>query len=112
MTVQEVAKSVMKVTGTTQRKLAEEAGLSGQGAVSMYLRSKSMRVEALLMMLNTCGYELVARDKHGRLPEFVIGDDNKACAGSDTEAARVKEESEEDKLRAMIRKMIAEEMGK
>ena len=74
MTVQEVARGVMKVTGTSQTEVANRAGLTGQSTVSMYLQSKSMRVENLLTILNACGYELVARSADGRLPEFVIGE--------------------------------------
>lgn len=74
MTVQEVAKSVMKVSGRTQKDVSDKAGLSGQGAVSMMLRSKSMRVDSLLTILNACGYELVARSVDPGMPEFVIGD--------------------------------------
>ena len=106
MTVQEVAKNVMWRTKTTQQNISDKAGLSGQGAVAMYLKSKSMRVEALLTILNACGYELVARDPKGQYPEYVIGD----------EIAPVKEEkaekSEDDRLREMIREVLAEEIGK
>lgn len=102
MTVHEVAKNVMKITGTTQQRIADMAGLAGQGTVGMYLQSKSMRVEALLTILNCCGYELVARDPNGKYPEFVIGEEQKKTAtapvGNDMEA--------------MVRKIVAEEIGR
>ena len=107
MTVQEVVKSVIKATGMTQRRLADAAGLSGQGAVSMYLKSKSMRVEALQTMLNACGYELVARDPSGKHPEFVIGDEVRPVAAAERDAS-----DEDERLRAMVRKILEEEMGK
>ena len=74
MTVQEVARDVMKITGTTQQAIAEQNGLAGQSSIGTFLRSKSMRVDNLLMILNTCGYELVARSADGKHPEFVIGE--------------------------------------
>ena len=74
MTVQEAVKKAIKSAGLTQADVAERCGFSGQGAVSMYLRSKSMRVESLAMMLKACGYDLVARSKSPgvRYPEIVI----------------------------------------
>jgi len=101
MTVQEVAKNVMAVTHTTQAEVAERAGMSGQGAVGMFLKSKSMRVESLMQILSVCGYELVARDRSGRYPEFVIGD---VC----TDQRR----DDDSRLRDMVRAMVAEELEK
>ena len=102
MTVHEVAKNVMKITGTTQQRIADEAGLAGQGTVGMYLQSKSMRVEALLTILNGCGYELVARDPNGKYPEFVIGEEQKRAVAN----------AGEKDMEAMVRKIVAEELRK
>lgn len=102
MTLHEVAKSVMKITGTTQQKIADKAGLAGQGTVGMYLQSKSMRVDALLTILNGCGYDLVARDPNGKYPEFVIGESQRsvstAQSGSDIES--------------IVRKIVDEEIAR
>ena len=100
MEAKEVAKTVMKVTGTSQTDVAKRAGLTGQSNVSMYLQSKSMRVEALTTILNSCGYELVARDPNGKLPEYVIGKEMKQTNGIDTDMA------------ATIRAIVAEELEK
>lgn len=102
MTVQEAAKSVMKITNTTQQQIAERAGLAGQGTIGMYLHSKSMRVEALITILSGCGYELVARDPSGRYPEFVIGEE------TNTQRKPASDSNMED----MIRKIVAEEVQK
>lgn len=103
MKVQDVARSVMKITKTTQHDIAEKAGLAGQGTIGMYLNSKSMRVDSLLTILNGCGYELIARDVNGSLPEFVIGEE---AVQSDRKS------EEEEKLREMIRAIVREELGK
>ncbi len=100
MEAKEVAKTVMKVTGTSQTDVAKRAGLTGQSNVSMYLQSKSMRVEALTTILNSCGYELVARDPNGKLPEYVIGQEIAPEKRADTDMA------------ATIRAIVAEELAK
>lgn len=99
MTVQEVARDVMKLTGTTQQEIAERNGLAGQSSVGTFLRSKSMRVDNLLMILNTCGYELIARSADGKHPDFVIGE--KLSANVDE-----REESNDDKLAAMVKDAV------
>ena len=100
MDAKEVAKSVMKVTSTSQTDVAKKAGLTGQSNVSMYLQSKSMRVEALTTILNACGYELVARDPNGKLPDFVVGQELSPAKGADTDIA------------ATVRAIVAEELAK
>lgn len=74
MTVQEVARGVLKAVGKTQTQIAEDLGLAGQSSIGTFFRSKSMRVDNLVKMLNACGYELVARSGDGKHPEFVIGE--------------------------------------
>lgn len=101
MTVQEVAKAVMRETNKTQTDVARIAGLTGQGSVGMYLKSKSMRVESLLQILNACGYELVARSGDGRHPEYVIGQSLQASAEWDATA-----------IEEMVRKTVASELAK
>lgn len=89
MTVQEAAKAVMKATGHTQAEVAEIAGLSGQGAISVALRSESMRVKSLLQILNACGYELVARGPELDMPEFVIGESVRKQGAFDDAVRRI-----------------------
>ena len=100
MDAKEVAKSVMKGTCTSQTDVAKKAGLAGQSNVSMYLQSKSMRVEAFTTILNCCGYELVARDPSGKLPEFVVGQELMPSKRMDVDMA------------AAIRAIVAEEIAK
>ena len=102
MTLHEVAKSVMKITGTTQQQIAEKAGLAGQGTVGMYLQSKSMRVDALLTILNGCGYDLVARDPNGKYPEFVIGE---------SQRNEVNTKNGND-IESIVRKIVDEEIAR
>ena len=114
MTVQEVARSVMKVTQTTQKEVSERAGLSGQGAISMLLQSKSMRVEGFLQILNACGYELVARSADGRTPEYVVGEALRAEYEAEHVAELEAEQKaeEDERFAEMIRKAVSEEIAK
>lgn len=73
MTVQEVVKAVIKGSGLTQKDIADRNGKCGGNAISMMIKSNSMRVDNLVMILNSCGYELVARSGDGSKPEYVIG---------------------------------------
>jgi len=106
MTVQEVAKLVMRISGLTQSDIAKKAGLPGQSTVSMYLRGKSMRVDSLQMILNTCGYELVARSADGKRPEFVIGEELRA------EEQKEESKAEETRMREMVKAILEDEMKK
>ena len=101
MTVQEVAKGVLKAAGKTQTQIADELGLAGQSSIGTFFRSKSMRVDNLLKILNKCGYELVARSADGKHPEFVIGD-----------VLHEDPPTEEDRIAELVRKTIAEELAK
>ena len=102
MTVQEVAKAVMRATHMTQAQVAEKAGLGSQGTVGMYLNSKSMQVQSLLNILNSCGYELVARSGNGEGPEFVIGEN----------LSEKHRQTEDDRIAELVRKAVAEELAK
>ena len=75
MRVQDVCKAVIKSSGQTQKEIAERHGKSGQSSISMMFQSRSMRVDSLLMILNECGYDLVARSRNASGPSYVIGDD-------------------------------------
>ena len=99
MTVQEVARCVMKVTGMSQAEVAKKAGLTGQSTVSMFLQSKSMRVDNLVTILNACGYELVARSREEGYPEYIIGNETKAKERAVYDDKRIEE---------IVRKAVAE----
>lgn len=107
MTAQEVAKSIMKITGTTQSKIAEMTGLAGQSSVATFFRSQNMRIDTFMMILNSCGYELVARSEDESMPEFVIGKELRRKA----EHAGESEPADND-MQDMIRRIVAEELRK
>ena len=72
MDAKEAVREAMKVCGWSQAKLADECGMKAQSNVTGVLnRGSSMRVEILLQMVNSMGFELVLRDKRGK-NEFVI----------------------------------------
>ena len=72
MDAKEAIREAMKVCGWSQAKLAEECGMKRQSNVTGVLnRNSSMRVDILLQMANSMGFELVMRDKRGK-SEFVI----------------------------------------
>lgn len=102
MTVQEVARGVLKAVGKTQTQIAEDLGLAGQSSIGTFFRSKSMRVDNLVKMLNACGYELVARSGDGKHPEFVIGE----------KLSVPERDPMEVKVEELVRKVLAAEFGK
>lgn len=72
MDAKEAVREAMKVCGWSQAKLAEECGMKRQSNVTGVLnRGSSMRVDILLQMANSMGFELVMRDKRGK-SEFII----------------------------------------
>lgn len=103
MDAKEVARTVMRTTKTSQTEVAQRMGLTGQSNVSMFLQSKSMRVEALLTILHGCGYQLIARDPSGKYPTFVIGEDV-----GPIEPTTVGKATDE----AAVRKIVAEEIAR
>lgn len=106
MKVQDAVKSIIKVSGNTQKSVSDKLGLSGQGAISMFLKSKSMRVENLLNILNACGYELVARSADGTLPEYTIGDKLGSVQSVQDSGANM------SGIEEMVRRMVADELRK
>lgn len=72
MDAKEAVRKAMRVCGWSQAKLAEECGMKAQTNVTGVLnRGGSMRVDILLRMVNSMGFELVLRDKRGKT-EMVI----------------------------------------
>ena len=72
MDAKEAIREAMRVCGWSQQRLAEECGMKGQSNVTGVLnRGSSLRVDILLQMANSMGFELVLRDKRGK-KEFVI----------------------------------------
>ena len=107
MKVQEVAKRVMKDAGMTQTDVAKKSGIAGQSSIGMFLKSKSMRVDSLLIILDACGFELVARRANGKGPEYVI--DGKE--GVPEEQGTV-DPAMSDAIRAIVAEEIAKMSGK
>jgi transcriptional regulator with XRE-family HTH domain len=104
MKVQEVCRAVIRTSGLTQKDIAERHGKSGQSTISMMFQSKSMRVEGLLMILNDCGYDLIARSRNKDLPNYVIGDE--------TNEDYLMNEARFDRLRDIVREVVQEELKK
>ena len=72
MDAKEAVREAMKVCGWSQARLAEECGMKAQTNVTGVLnRNSSMRVDILLQMVNSMGFELVLRDKRGG-HEYII----------------------------------------
>lgn len=63
MTEQEAVREAMKTRGYNQTFVAEKAGFKGQSTVAEYLRSKHMRVDNLVRMLNAMDFDLVVVDR-------------------------------------------------
>ena len=103
MKVNEVAKTIMKISNVTQKDLADKYGKSGQSTISMILSAKNMRIDNLLMILNECGYQLVARSVDGDRPEYIIGDEHAVCNVGD---------NSRDAIKDVIRETVAEELDK
>lgn len=62
MKFQEIIRSAMKSTGTTQKRLAEKLGYkSGPSAISVPLTRDDIYAGTLVRMLNAMGYEVVVR---------------------------------------------------
>ena len=72
MDAKEAIREAMKVCGWSQEKLADECGMKSQSNVTGILnRNSSMRVDILLQMVNSMGFDLVLRHKCGKI-EYVI----------------------------------------
>jgi len=102
MKVQEVCRAVIKTSGLTQKEIAERHGKSGQSSISMMFQSRSMRVDSLLMILNDCGYDLIARSRNKDLPNYVIGDE--------LNEDYLMNEARFDRLRDIVREVVKEEL--
>lgn len=60
----EIIIEAMKARGYNQTILAQLAGLKRQTNVSELLRSKSMRVDNFIKLLNCMGYDVIVKDKN------------------------------------------------
>ena len=76
----EIVKDVMKVTGTTQAKLAEKLGYKSVSAVTGRLNTPRLSVNRFAAMLDALGYEVVVREK-----KWMTGDEWIVPADGDKE---------------------------
>ena len=103
MMVQDILRSIIRLSGKKQQEIADELGKSSQGTISMMLQNRNMKIENIMQLLNVCGYELVARSRDGVRPEFVFGN----YSGGALDSA-----SSDMKLREMIRVLVSEELDR
>ena len=65
MNEKEILREVMRIKGYNQTLVAAKAGFKYQSNVAEMLRSKNMRVDNLIRLLETMDCELVVRSKTG-----------------------------------------------
>ena len=65
MTEKEIIRKAMSVRGFNQTILANKANLKRQSNVSEMLRSKNLRVDNLVRLLDTMEFDVVVKDRNG-----------------------------------------------
>jgi len=65
MTEKEIIRTAMNIRGFNQTMLAKSAGFKGQSNVSEMLRSKNLRVDNLVRLLDAMGFDLIVKDRNG-----------------------------------------------
>ena len=105
MTVQEVAKQVMRDRGYSQGEVAKRAGMKGQSSVGMLLQGKSMRVDNLIKIMEACGYDLIVKDREGSGNTYRISEQE----GIDIVSGASSTQGN-DVFRDMVREIVREEM--
>ncbi len=71
MTEKEIIRKAMSVRGFNQTMLADKANLKRQSNVSEMLRSKNLRVDNLVRLLDAMGFDVVVKDRNGSNRENV-----------------------------------------
>lgn len=71
MTEQEVIKKAIKVRGITQAILAADAGFKRQSNVGELLRSRNLRVDNFVRLLNAMNFDVIVKDRNGNNRENV-----------------------------------------
>ena len=120
MTSKEVAKAVMKEARLSQAEVAVRAGFKGQTNIATMLRSRNMRVDSFVRVLNACGYDLVAKSRDKHCHDFVVDGEDGQGAEENEVIAELEPDlpvTDEDMaseisagLEEIIRKMIAQEL--
>ena len=83
MLIPEVIRSVMKITNTTQKRLADMCGNKSQGSIGMALNSKIM-ANTMLKWFDKMGYEVIVQPKTSgkrRAGSFVLEPDMTVTTG-------------------------------
>jgi len=101
MTVQEVAKKVMKDKSVRQVDIAERYATK-QPSVAMWFQSDSMRVDSLLKILDACGYDLIVVDRDGDHPSYRVSNES----GEDIVSVAVEKKTDAMDYAAMIAKAV------
>ena len=65
MTEEEIIRKAMSVRGFNQTILANKANLKRQSNVSEMLRSKNLRVDNLVRLLDAMEFDVVVKDRNG-----------------------------------------------
>lgn len=65
MNEKEIIRAAMAVRGYNQTMLAEQAGLKRQTNVSEMLRSRSVRVDNFVKLMNAMGFDVIVKDRNG-----------------------------------------------
>lgn len=71
MTEKEIVRAAMNIRGFNQTMLAEKANFKRQSNVSEMLRSKNLRVDNLVRLLDAMGFDLIVKDRNGSNRENV-----------------------------------------
>lgn len=71
MNEKDIIRAAMNVRGYNQTMLAEQAGLKRQTNVSEMLRSRSIRVDNFVKLMNAMGFEVIVKDKNSANKENV-----------------------------------------
>lgn len=71
MNEKEIIRKAMEIRNINQTMLAPMAGLKRQSNVSEMLRSKSLRVDNLVLLLNAMQFDVIVKDRNGKNPENV-----------------------------------------
>ena len=71
MTEREILIEAMKTRGFTQQMLAEAAGFKRQSNIGELLRSKSMRTDNFVKLLDALGFDVIVKGRNSNQNENV-----------------------------------------
>lgn len=66
MNEKQIIRQCMAQRGFNQTMLAEAAGFARQSNISELLRSKNLRVDNMLRLLNAMGYDVIVKDRNAK----------------------------------------------